>query len=303
MRWKVILSFIFILLAIALIFSYFTPLSKINFIAKTGNSNFSIADESGNMQFYQNMRFPESQISYRISNCALQKENDMESAFSIMENLTSLSFYPAENNEEISITCDEKYRQAEETGMFIAGEGGPTNITISGDFNVITKGEILLIKNSNCEKPNIAIHELLHVLGFGHSGNPENIMYNVTDCEQTLGQDQINLLDKLYSYPSYPDLLFENISAVMNGRFLSINITVRNSGLSNAGDSEIDIYADGTSIKKIDMPSLETGSGRIIYLGDIFVTKINIEEIELEINSNFNELDKSNNNASLKIEK
>ena len=59
-------------------------------------------------------------------------------------------------------------------GLFIAGEGGPSNITKSGDFSVITHGSILLIKESKCERPNIAIHELLHALGFDHSENPNN---------------------------------------------------------------------------------------------------------------------------------
>ena len=56
-------------------------------------------------------------------------------------------------------------------GKFIAGEGGPTNITVSGKYNVITHGSILLIRESRCSIPTIAIHELLHVLGFKHSNN------------------------------------------------------------------------------------------------------------------------------------
>ena len=60
------------------------------------------------MQFYNNMRFPEPRISYRIENCPLQKADDMKNAFFTIENKTILRFYPVSNNEEILVTCDSK---------------------------------------------------------------------------------------------------------------------------------------------------------------------------------------------------
>lgn len=297
MRLKGILSFVFILIVFFLLFFYwFVPFEKIEFTT-TGNSNFSVIQFS-NMQFYPNMRFPDSRISYRISDCSLKKKNDMEYAFDIVENLTILDFYPAESNEEILITCEEKRRM--ENGLFIAGEGGPTNITV-GYFAVILNGEILLIKQSDCPKPNVALHELFHVLGFDHSTNKENIMYNITKCDQVIGDDMIELINELYSYPSHPDLAFKNVSATMNGKFLDINMTITNLGLNDSEESKVLIYADDNFVKEIALEQIAIGYGRSIFIEHIWVPKINIHEINLDIVYNFNEINKENNKIKLEI--
>ncbi len=300
MGLKTILVLVLIFILMSLTFLYFVPLNTINF--STSNYNFSIIQGNETMQFYPNMRFPTAEISYKISDCPLKKQNDMEFAFTIMENLTSLRFYPVSNNEGISITCQDK-PIASGGGLFTAGEGGPTNITIAGRFNVITHGEILLIKESTCPKPNVALHELFHVLGFQHSTNPDNIMYNISKCEETIGDDMIQLINNLYLIPSSPDLAFEDASATMSGRFLDVNMTITNIGLNEAGSSKVDIYTDGNLLKEIDLEPFAMGNGRIITIENIFVSQININEIELVINNDFNELSKDNNNLTLEIKK
>ncbi len=300
MSLKVILTSFFVLVIILSMVFYFIPFNVINFETKSGNYNFSVIQGENQMQFYPNMRFPDSDISYRISDCPLQKIDDMEFAFDIVENLTILRFDEVNSNEQISITCEEKTR-INNNGLFIAGEGGPTNITKAGDFYVILNGEILLIKESDCPKPNIAMHELFHVLGFEHSKNKENIMYNITNCDQTIGDDMINLINNLYSVPSYPDLTFENVSAVMSGRFVDINMTIMNIGLNNAGESKIIIYADGNPIKEVDLESVGIGYGRIISLGNIWVSQIKVNELDLVIENSFSEINKENNKIKLEI--
>jgi hypothetical protein len=296
MGFKIILTIISILVLISLLFFYFLPFNTINFISNSGDSNFTLTSEE--MQYYPEMRFPSNEITNQISNCDLQKQNEMQSAFSIMENLTSLKFNSVSSNEEISIKCEERNRY--DNGMFIAGEGGPTNISVAGDFYIIYNGEILLIKNSDCSKPNIALHELFHVLGFKHSTNPNNIMYNITSCNQIISDDMIQLINKLYSVPSYPDLAFGNVSAVMNGRFLFLNVTVINKGLSKSGKSTIEVYANENLIKEISVDKLDAGNGEIINLGNIFVSQVNINELNLEIKTNFSEINKDNNKIKLK---
>lgn len=304
MSWKTIFSLIFFLVVITLLlFYWFIPLEEINFeFSQPKNTNFTLnASLSENTQFYENMRYPSSDISYRIQDCPLKKSDDMKTAFNIIENKTLLNFYPVIANEEISVTCENKARV--EGGLFIAGEGGPVNITRSENFNVIRKGGILLIRESKCENPNIGIHELFHALGFDHSTNPNNIMYEVSKCRQEIGQDTINLLNWLYSFPSQPDLSFENASASMKGRYLDVSVTIKNNGLKESKNTKIIIYADSKPLKEIELDPLEIGHGRIITLTNIFVLQRDIDELEFFINSDFEELNKDNNRITLEIKK
>ncbi len=300
MGWKIFFSFLFIFFAVLLLILYwFVPLGDVvTFGVKSKNSNFSLNGDE-NMQFYSNMRFQDSEISYKIYNCPLKEENDMQYAFEIVSNKTLMKFYPVNLDEEISVTCDDSAKV--EGGLFIAGEGGPTNITKTDNFNVIFNGKILLLRESDCERPNIAIHELFHVLGFKHSNNPYNIMYNITSCYQTIGEDNLKLLKDLYSVPSYADLSFEDASASMHGRYLDTNISIRNNGLKKSEEAKIIIYADGKKIKEIDLKFLEIGYGITISLTNVFVNKFSVNGIKFEIASDFSELDKENNKITLSV--
>lgn len=301
MAWKIFFSLVFIIIAVSLLVLYwFMPFGISEFEArKIGSSNFTINGFEKDMQFYENMRYPSSKISYKIENCPLQKEDEVERAFEILSIQTILSFYSVNSNEEISVTCDSGTKI--NGGLFIAGEGGPINITQTEKFNVIFNGKILLIRKSNCENPNIALHELLHALGFTHSSNPNNIMYNVSKCSQTIGQDTLDLINKLYSYPSYPDLSFENVSAVMHGRYLDMNIGIRNNGLKKSEKATISIYADKELVKEIELEPLDIGYGREIFLKNVWISKISVSELELSIDYSLNELEKENNKITLKI--
>ncbi len=306
MSWKFIaglFTVLFIIFAVAGMFFYFLPFQTTEFIPKileNRNYNFSVSGDAG-MQFYDNMRYPSKIISYRIDGCNLQKADDMKTAFDLLQSETNLSFHPVIMDEYISVTCDERVKIEE--NYFIAGEGGPTNITKTNNFNVILHGAILLLKNSDCERPNVALHELLHALGFDHSKNPNNVMYNISKCDQTLGDDIPNAINKLYSVPTYADLSFENASASMSGRYLDLNITIRNDGLQDAGKSKLIIYANNESVKEVDIDPIKIGEGLIISFKNIFVTQFNVNNLRISIDSNFYELDKSNNEINLEIKK
>lgn len=293
----VVLIFLFIYWFIPLDTTEFNPLSS-----SSSNSNFSLnASEDNPLQFYPNMRFKDTTISYRIEGCALQRKNDMEWAFDIIEEETILDFYPVTSEEEIIINCEETKKS--EGRLFIAGEGGPTNITIAGDFNVIESGQILLMKDSSCERPNIALHELLHVLGFDHSKNPNNIMYEISKCDQTIGSDIINFINEIYFIPSQPDLIFENASALMHGKYLSINFSIRNNGLEDSQESVVNIIADGKQVEEVQIPEIEIGYGRKISITNILIKQINVEKIEFVIENDFDEMSKANNRVVFEIKK
>jgi len=88
------------------------------------------------------MRYPNSKISYKIYDCPLQKKDNMKRAFEMISNKTILDFYSINSNEEISVTCDSKNKIEE--GLFIAGEGGPTNMSIMiGTIKLFQKQKFL----------------------------------------------------------------------------------------------------------------------------------------------------------------
>jgi hypothetical protein len=310
MEGKTFYSLIAVIIILLLLCIYwFIPYNNIEFNAfpdsnsslNSSNSNFNLYNETNALQFYPNMRFPGTNLSYKIEGCPLQRKNDMEFAFEIMEQKTILSFYPVEQEQEITITCDDTNQV--EGNLFVAGEGGPTDVTVAGNFNVIESGKILLIKDSDCERPNVAIHELLHVLGFNHSENPKSIMYSISRCDQTMGQDIIDFINNIYSIPSEPDLLFENASVSMHGKYLDVNFSIRNNGINNSGESVVKILADGKEVKEVEVPSIEIGYGRKTSLSNIWIKQINTQNIELVIENNFEELDKSNNEIAFEIKK
>ncbi len=301
MGWaKIVFGSIFIIFVVALLgFYWFIPGGVIDFSGNVRNSNFSVSSEYEEMQFYKNMRFPNQRISYKIFDCPLQKEDAMEFAFEIVSNLSVLDFYSVKDNEEISVTCDSKNKI--EGSLFIAGEGGPVNITQAGEFNVIFYGSVLLIRESKCQRPNVGIHELFHVLGFKHSTNEDNIMYRLSKCDQVIGEDSIALINELYSYPSYPDLVFENVSAEIQGRFLDVNISVRNNGLKDSDMAKIIIYADEKKIKEVELEPLQIGYGRMMTLKNVWISQVVVDELEFYIEYGDNELDKENNRIKLNI--
>ncbi|MGD9276736.1 MAG: matrixin family metalloprotease [Candidatus Pacearchaeota archaeon] len=292
MGWKIFFSFIFILFAVGLLtFYWFIPFGTNEFVTTQISSNFSFTNSS--LQFYPNMRFPDSQISYKISDCPIQKKDEMKRALDIVSKKTLLTFYPVSLNEEITVTCDDNVKN--EGGLFIAGEGGPTNITVADGYNIITHGKVLLIKPALCPNPNVALHELLHALGFDHSENENNVMYPISNCDQTIGEDVIELIDRLYSVPSLPDLAIENTSAIMHGNYLDLNISLRNNGFVDAPKSKIFIYADDKNIKTVDMEEIELGRGRGIAFTNLWLKTRNVRQIKIMIETDFEELDQTNN--------
>ena len=85
----------------------------------------------------------------------------------------------------------------------------------------------------------------------------------------------------------------------MSGRYLDLNLTIRNQGLADSPAAEIEVYADDKSVKKIGLESLKIGHGRLITVTNIFVFQKDVDELRFLIKTNFEELEKDNNEAVL----
>lgn len=297
---RFILGVLSLIVIVFLLNYYFMPFSKLEFSSTPKNYNFSIGGNVSQIQFYPNMRYTDKDISYRIIGCPLSKQGDMLEAFKMLDNLTVLNFHPVNSDEEITVTCDERTKF--EGNMFIAGEGGPNRTSEIGEYFVIFHGIILLFRESSCPHPNIAIHELLHALGFIHSDNKNNIMYNYTNCDQTIGDEIPKIIEKIYSTPAKPNLVVENASAIISRGSLYLNFSVNNNGLADSKPTTLDIKVDDKIIKEFDLEAFKIGSGIRVSFEKNFVSR-NVENIELIINYEYPELSKEDNTLLLELKK
>jgi len=229
MRGIVILNISLILIIIILLSIVgflFLPLGEEEQLIPTGEKNANLPSYKSEMQFYPNMRYKNSLISYQISNeCGQRKTNQMKTAFQILEEKTILKFRETSENSEIEIACSKK--DISKGGYFIAGEGGPNTIINSSLYSVILNGTVLLYRESSCKNPILQLHELLHALGFNHSENRNSVMYPIQDCNQQITQDIIDEINRLYSVESKADLIFKGVVASKKGRYIDFNISVK----------------------------------------------------------------------------
>ncbi len=304
MKLEIIFSFLFALIVFVLLFSYWFFPREVQFgVLESKNSDFSLNTSlNDSMQFYENLRYRNFLISYKIENCSIGKKDEMKRAFLWVENKTILKFYEVNENEEISVSCEDTFINGEK-GAFVAGEGGVTNVTQTENFNVIFNGKIILIRETKCKDPFVGTHELLHALGFDHSDNPSNIMYSSVNCRQIFSEDIISKINNLYSYKSLPDLSFENASALMKGRYLDLEVVLINNGLKDSESSTLIITANEKPIREIDIESIQIGGGRKIILKNLLVLNPKINEIGFSISHNGDELNKNNNKIYLEIKK
>ena len=88
-------------------------------------------------QFYPEMRFESSKISYSIADkCDENRRNDVIAAFNILDEKTVIDFYETEEG-NIKVLCSEIAPDPEQEGHFIAGEGGPNKIINATKYSII----------------------------------------------------------------------------------------------------------------------------------------------------------------------
>ena len=253
------------------------------------------------VQFYSSMRYVEKNIPYLISqNCSEKKQKDFERAVQIIEDKSILRFYKSEKP-EIIITCSNIAPEPEEEGHFVAGEGGPTTIINATNHAVILFGKIALYRPENCDRPQVAIHELLHALGFDHNNNTKSIMYPYTKCDQEIDVNILEEIKELYSEPSLADLIIESINATKKGYYLNFEVTVSNLGLKKISRAELTITDDRMEeIKKFSLEEFDIGAKRKLSVQNLRIPR-NLQKLKFTINTPESELSKENNQVTISV--
>jgi len=266
-------------------------------------TDINIVDSYPNgILFYPKMRFISPDITYSIDvNCDSDKIEDAREAFSVLTNETVLRFRRVIDG-QISVTCseDEIFTDSEH---FIAGEGGPTYLINNGKYVVIYNGTIQLYKKNTCRSPLVAIHEILHVIGFTHSLNKSSIMYNYSSCNQKITGEIIDKIGEMYADPILPDLKLSNLSASRSGRYLDFEVSVLNVGLADAKDVELVVYdEDRDEIERYDLDDIRIGQGNILKLTNLRVSSSLARVIFVVDSDNLiKEIDEDNNEKVLGI--
>jgi archaellum component FlaF (FlaF/FlaG flagellin family) len=308
--WVLNLALFLIIILVILVGIYFLYL---NIPGKPENLNPVIVDvpELKNqtfnnvIQFFPNMKFNHNSISYKIdSDCSGVKRSRMIMAFNDLESKIGLiSFKEVVNEGDIEVSCSEEQKESIEKNYFIAGEGGAKEVIQTGRYNIIANGTVLLYKENGrkeCDWSNVELHELVHVFGFGHSTNPDSLMYPyLEDCNQELDESIINELRRLYSEENLVDLYFDDVNVVKKGKYLDFNLTIKNSGSINSESSEFSVLEEGKVVEDFDLEKINYGAGIIIEIKNLRLRSRNPDEIRFIIDRKdlIKEIDEENNVA------
>jgi predicted Zn-dependent protease len=259
-----------------------------------------LEDVSDNgIQFYLNMRYRDRRISYSISEGCSEKSRDSAvKSFSIIQERSILEFREDKVNAEIEILCSDIVPEPEEKGHFVAGEGGPSKIINTSRFAVIFSGKVSLFRENECEIPNVALHEILHALGFDHNSNKKSVMFPVTECNQEIDDYIINELNRLYSVDSVPDLVIEKVNASKNGPYLNFEVSIGNFGLADSKESRLNVYVRDKLLNSYDLDTIEIGIKKILTVNNLRISR-SAEIVNFEIESIEEELSKENNEVEI----
>jgi len=254
-------------------------------------------------QFYLNMRYSNSVILYGFDeDCGIERKENVKRALSILEDRTILEFKISEKFPEIYVTCSNISPKPDQENHFIAGEGGPTIIINGSRYAIIEEGEIALYREENCDDPQVALHEILHALGFDHNSDIKSIMYPITECDQILDQYILDEINSLYEQESLSDLVIEAIEANKTGRYLNYDIVIANHGLKDSGKSLLILYNEGEEFKSFEINGINIGAKRQLSVRNLVIPRKSIE-IRFVLDIDEEEIDKDNNEASIRLEK
>lgn len=173
------------------------------------------------------------------------------------------------------------------------GEGGPTIFIRTGEFTVIKKGEVhLLPVEYECTSYTLAVHELGHVLGFGHSSVYNSVMWPKYGCLTNNLSEIINDVAEIYQHYK-PDLEITDVKATSGQQFINLNANLANVGPKEAGSMKFIVYFNNKKVHEEKIESIDVGYS-LQFKGLIPITE-DVDEIMLEIQYDGDELSKDNN--------
>lgn len=272
----------------------FIPTEQVEFEAYKAEVSQNLPTQSA--QFYPNMRYPNSELTYKLAEtCSTKKRNDFKEAVKTLESATILTFKEISSEKpDITISCTNLAPEPEQENHFVAGEGGPSLFINTTRYATILEGEIALYRAETCDTSQVALHELLHALGFDHNSNEESIMFPVTNCDQTLDKEITAEINLLYSQPSLADLAIEKIVANKSGRYLNFEFVVVNTGLKSIGSSTMEITVEGKLIETFQIGEIDIGAKRRLTVSNLRLPR-NTEKIKFTAITSEQEITKENN--------
>jgi len=248
--------------------------------------------------FSERLRFNHNIISYFIEGeCDGVRREAMVEAFALFANkMRIVSFYEVSADADINVGCSDNYISLGEN-LFAAGEGGPSIIINTSNFKTIEEGKISLYDDPRCDYPVVELHELGHVFGFDHSSDPNNIMYNTSNCNQRISKDMVKLINDLYSIEALADASLNNIKAVKRGKYMDFNITVLNDGMLEIDDIALTIVVDGEDVEVMELGEIGIGYGRTLRAENVKLPSMNVDKIKFVVDKDnvVRELNEENN--------
>ena len=260
---------------------------------------------SNKLQSLENLRYPDSRISYRIEPCLTPAKAAILKAINLLEEKTILDFYEVKTNENLLFTFESLNQKIE--GRYLGGLGGTEDVIATERFNIIRHGRVTLKKSEDCF--NTVLHEILHALGFVHSPNQNNVMYlyetklvlengdYTCGKDKTLGEDIPKLINKLYAMPilHQADLVLYKVTPKKENNYFSFYIEIKNLGLRKSEKSKLNLYINNKIIQTIDIYGLETNEGIGTTLKTNQLKLTDSDKLKIIIENNFGELDKKSN--------
>jgi hypothetical protein len=264
-------------------------------IERNADENLPMQPSKEIQQFFPNIRFNHNNITYHFTEeCTEKRREKMLQAFQIIEEKTGIITFAESNEPDILVSCSEE-EMRKEKNLFVAGEGGPSELINLSLYSVILKGRIYLYKSSSCDYPVVELHELLHVFGFDHVDNPDLIMHPYANCEQRIHSSYINFLVNLYSVEPLPDLYFESAKMTKSGRYLNFEVIINNQGMIDAKNVSLWVMAEGNKIAEFQLKEIKFGAGKKFWAENLKLPSRGTENIELKIVSVSKEFIEENN--------